>query len=120
MYKNCKYLVEKERRIALYEPDNDSNVYAAYPTLEAARKDYNIPEDVEIEQGLGQLFIAVPYSAKKEKHDSSNILKVARLIRALEQEDRSRESKIEIINMYKGIGVITAKEGLELYTEYCY
>ena len=119
MYKNCKHLVEKDRRIALYEPDNDSNVYAAYPTLEAARKDYNIPEDVEIEQGLGQLFIAVPYSAKKEKRDGSNILKVARLIRALEQEDRSIDSKRDIIKMYRDIGVITNEEGVELVIEYC-
>ena len=61
--KNCKYM-RKNERIALYEPGNDSLVYAAYPTLADAKKEYNIPDDIQFEQGLGQLFIAVPYSAR--------------------------------------------------------
>lgn len=63
--KNCKYLAPKDHRIALYEPGNDSLVHASYATLAEAMKDYDIPEDIEFEQGLGELFIAVPYSARK-------------------------------------------------------
>lgn len=64
-FKHCNHLVAKSNRIALYEPGNDSLVHAAYPTLAEAKKDYDIPDDIKFEQGLGELFIAVPYSARK-------------------------------------------------------
>lgn len=63
--KNCKHLVPQNRRIALYEPGNESLVHATFATLEDAQRAYNIPDDTEIEQGLGQLYIAVPYLARK-------------------------------------------------------
>lgn len=62
--KNCKHLAPKDYRIALYDPA-DEIVHASYATLAEAMKDYDIPADIEFEQGLGALFIAVPYSARK-------------------------------------------------------
>ena len=64
-FRHCNHLVSKKDRIALYEPGNDSLVYDSFPTLAEAQKKYNIPDDIEFEQGLGQLFIAVPFSARK-------------------------------------------------------
>ena len=49
----------------------------------------------------------------------SNILKVARLIRALEEEDRDIELKVEIIKMYRKMGIITEDDAIELAVEYC-
>lgn len=63
--KKCRFMADKDYRIALYESGNESLVHASYPTLADAMKEYDIPEDVEFEQGLGQIFIAVPYSARK-------------------------------------------------------
>ena len=63
-FNHCDFLSPKERRIALYDPSNEF-VFAAYPTLEEAMKDFDIPADIEFEQGAGQLFIAVPLTARK-------------------------------------------------------
>ena len=49
----------------------------------------------------------------------SNILKVARLIRALEDEDRDVELKVEIIKTYRKMGIITEDDAIELAVEYC-
>ena len=63
--KNCTHLVPTNRRIVLYEPGNESVINGAYATLAEAMKDYKIPENIEFEQGLGALFIAVPYLSRK-------------------------------------------------------
>lgn len=65
MNTNCKHLVEADRRIALYDPMNESNVFASFATLEEAQKYFIIPDDIEIEQGIGMLFIAVSPMAKR-------------------------------------------------------
>ena len=49
----------------------------------------------------------------------ANIIKIARLIRELENEDRSRDSKIRILKMYRDQGVITEEDAIELVIEYC-
>ena len=72
-FKHCNHLVDRSRRIALYEPGFTSLVHAAYPTLAEAKKDYDIPEDIEFEQGLGELFIAVPYSARKHNKEGAKM-----------------------------------------------
>lgn len=64
-FKHCNHIVPKNRRISLYEPGNDSLINGEYATLEEAKKDFYIPDDIVFEQGLGQLFIGVPYSARK-------------------------------------------------------
>lgn len=50
----------------------------------------------------------------------ANIIKIARLILALEDDTRSVEQKAQIIDMYKDLGVITKKDAKALKTEYCY
>ena len=51
--------------------------------------------------------------------EMANIIKIARMVIALEDENRTIESKRDIINMYKGIGVITEEDAEELIAEYC-
>ena len=50
----------------------------------------------------------------------ANIIKIARMIMALEDDTRSKEKKADIINMYKQLGVITEEDAKELIVEYCY
>lgn len=51
--------------------------------------------------------------------EMANIIKIARMVIALEDEDRTVESKRAIIDMYKGIGVITEEDAKALIEEYC-
>lgn len=51
--------------------------------------------------------------------EMANIIKIARMVIALEDENRTVESKRAIIDMYKGIGVITEEDAKELIIEYC-
>ena len=50
----------------------------------------------------------------------ANIIRIARLILALEDNIRSAEQKSKIIDMYKELGVISKKDAKELKIEYCY
>ena len=50
----------------------------------------------------------------------ANIIKIARLILALEDNTRTKEQKEQIIDMYRDLGVITKKDAKELKVEYCY
>lgn len=50
----------------------------------------------------------------------ANIIKIARLILALEDSTRTKEQKEQIIDMYRDLGVITKKDAKELKVEYCY
>lgn len=47
------------------------------------------------------------------------IIHIARMVIALEDESRSAESKRKIIEMYKGLGVITEQDAKDLINEYC-
>ena len=49
----------------------------------------------------------------------SKIIKIARLINALEDTSRSEESKVRIIKMYRDMGIIDEEDALELAIEYC-
>ena len=49
----------------------------------------------------------------------ANIIKIARLIMALEDETRSEDSKVRIIKMYRDMGVISEDDAIELVIEYC-
>ena len=51
--------------------------------------------------------------------EMANIIKIARMVIALEDENRTVESKKAIIKMYRDIGVITEEDAIELVIEYC-
>ena len=51
--------------------------------------------------------------------EMANIIKIARMVMVLEDESRTIEFKRDIINMYKGIGVITEEDAEALIEEYC-
>ena len=52
--------------------------------------------------------------------ECTNIMRLVGLIRALEQDARSADSKVRIIKMYRDNGVITNDEAVDLVIEYCY
>ena len=49
----------------------------------------------------------------------ANIIKIARLIMALEDTTRDSDNKVRIIKMYRDMGIISEDDTIELVIEYC-
>lgn len=55
----------------------------------------------------------------RKERKMANIIKIARLITALEDTSRDSESKVRIIKMYRDMGIINEDDAIELVIEYC-
>ena len=100
---------------------------AGYGDVKVKLVGHNFPADAEYVGAdetyfyykAGNEFYATTESTGKGSLGMPKIIHIARMVIALEDENRTVESKRAIIDMYKGIGVITEEDAKELIIEYC-